>query len=52
MALILSIDTALEQASVCISEDAHALCVKKNDRQMDHAAWIHVAIRQMMEEAE
>lgn len=52
MALILSIDTALEQASVCISEDAHVLCVKKNDRQMDHAAWIHVAIRQMMEEAE
>ena len=51
MALILSIDTALEQASVCISENAQVLAVKKNDRQMDHAAWIQAAIREMMNEA-
>jgi tRNA threonylcarbamoyladenosine biosynthesis protein TsaB len=47
MALILSIDTALEEASVCIAEDTHVLAVKKNNRQMDHAAWIQVAIREM-----
>jgi len=48
MALILSIDTSLEEASVCISDDNHVLALKKNNRQMDHAAWIQVAIRQML----
>ncbi len=52
MALILSIDTALEEASVCISEDAQVLAFKKNDRQMDHAAWIQVAIRELFVETE
>ena len=52
MALILSIDTALEEASVCISEDAQVLAVKKNDRQMDHAAWIQLAIRELLAETE
>lgn len=48
MALILSIDTALDEASVCIAEDKHVLAVKKNDRQMDHAAWIQTAISQIL----
>ena len=52
MALILSIDTALEEASVCISDDNRVLAVKKNNRQTDHAAWIQVAIRDMMAETE
>jgi tRNA threonylcarbamoyladenosine biosynthesis protein TsaB len=52
MALILSIDTALEEASVCIAEDGHVLAVKKNSRQMDHAAWIQMAIREMLVETE
>lgn len=47
MALILCIDTALEEASVCIAHDNHVLVVKKNSRQMDHAAWIQTAIREM-----
>jgi tRNA threonylcarbamoyladenosine biosynthesis protein TsaB len=51
MALILSIDTSLEEASVCIAEHNHVLAVKKNNRQMDHAAWVHVAIGQMLAEA-
>lgn len=50
MALILSIDTALEEASVCISEDAEVLAVKKNSTQTDHAAWIQVAIGQLFAE--
>jgi tRNA threonylcarbamoyladenosine biosynthesis protein TsaB len=48
MALILSIDTALDEASVCIAQDRHVLAAKKNNRQMDHAAWIQVAIREML----
>ena len=52
MALILSIDTALEEASVCISEDAQVLAVKKNNRQMDHAAWIQLAIRELFAQTE
>ena len=52
MALILSIDTALEEASVCIADDNHVLAVKKNNRQTDHAAWIQVAIREMLAETE
>jgi tRNA threonylcarbamoyladenosine biosynthesis protein TsaB len=52
MALILSIDTALEEASVCISEEHEVLAVKRNDRQSDHAAWIHVAIRQLFDETQ
>jgi tRNA threonylcarbamoyladenosine biosynthesis protein TsaB len=52
MALILSIDTALEEASVCIAEDNHVLAVKKNNRQMDHAAWIQVAIRKMLSDTD
>jgi len=52
MALILSIDTALDEAAVCIAEDIHVLAVKKNSRQLDHAAWIQVAIGQMMTETE
>src|SRR5690349_4893942 len=50
MALILCIDTALEEASVCIAQDNHVLAVKKNNRQMDHAAWIQTAIREMLVE--
>lgn len=50
MALIISIDTALEEASVCISEDASVLAVKKNSSQLDHAAWIQVAIRELLAE--
>jgi len=52
MALILSIDTALEEASVCLAEEGHVLAVKKNNRQMDHAAWIQKAISDMLAETD
>lgn len=52
MALILSIDTALDEASVCVAEDNVVLAVKKNDRQFDHAAWIHHAILDLFKETE
>lgn len=49
MAIILNIDTALEEASVCISDDANVLALEKNSRQQDHASWIHNTVRQMMQ---
>jgi tRNA threonylcarbamoyladenosine biosynthesis protein TsaB len=51
MALLLNIDTALEEASVCISEDDHVVAMEKNSRQQDHAAWIHNAIHRLLSES-
>lgn len=48
MGFILNIDTAVETASVCLSEGATAVAVKVNPAQKDSAAWIHTAIRQLM----
>lgn len=52
MALILCIDTSLEEASVSIAEGPRVLAVKKNNQQSDHAAWIQTAIRDMLTETE
>ena len=51
MTLVLNIDSSSETASVCLSKDGAALLLKKNELQNDHAAWMHVAIKQMMDEA-
>ena len=48
MSLILNIDTALENASVCLAEDGEAIDLVTNPSQKDHAAWIHVAIEKMI----
>lgn len=50
MAKILHIDTALELASVCLSEDDKMLSLKKNELLKTHASWIHPAIQKMMSE--
>jgi len=49
MALILNIDTAVEAASVCLAKDGGVLSVLKNDKQKDHASWLHVAIKEIFE---
>jgi tRNA threonylcarbamoyladenosine biosynthesis protein TsaB len=49
MALILHIDTATERASVSIAGDGNLLQERVNNRAMDHAAWIHTAIREMID---
>jgi tRNA threonylcarbamoyladenosine biosynthesis protein TsaB len=49
MGLILSIDTGTEQAGICLARDEHTLGILKNDDQKYHAAWLHPAIRQLME---
>jgi tRNA threonylcarbamoyladenosine biosynthesis protein TsaB len=50
MPLILCIDTAMENAAVCLSSNDHVLTTQTNNRQMDHAAWVHTAIAQMLKE--
>ncbi|RYZ44589.1 MAG: tRNA (adenosine(37)-N6)-threonylcarbamoyltransferase complex dimerization subunit type 1 TsaB, partial [Sphingobacteriales bacterium] len=51
MPLILSIDTSLEEASICIAEGERVIDMKKNLRQTDHAAWIQTAIGDTLRDA-
>jgi tRNA threonylcarbamoyladenosine biosynthesis protein TsaB len=51
MAILLSIDTAMETAGVCVSDDAAILSLRTNSKQMDHASWMHRAIGEALEEA-
>lgn len=50
MSLILYIDTAVQTASVCLADGEDVLSLKVNPYQKDHAAWLHPAIAQVMEE--
>jgi len=49
MTLILNIDTAVDTASVCLAKDGKILSLEKNERQKDHAAWLHLAIKEIFE---
>ena len=48
MALILNIDTALETGSVTLALDGEVLERLVNNDQKDHAAWLHLAIRDLI----
>src|SRR5436305_1127073 len=50
MSLILSIDTATALGSVALAREGNLLAVKTSDQQKDHAAWAHVAIRELVEQ--
>ena len=47
MNLILNIDTALVNASVCLADEGTPLAMLKNNNQKDHAAWLHQAIEEL-----
>lgn len=49
MALILNIDTAIETASVSLAKEGRELSIVKNEKQKDHAAWLHLAIKEIFE---
>ena len=49
MALILNIDTAVETASISLAKDGKELSIVKNEKQKDHAAWLHPAIKEIFE---
>lgn len=51
MGLILQIDTATDQASVSLALTGIVLQERFNNRAMDHAAWIHSAIQEMLSAA-
>lgn len=51
MSYILNIDTAVTTASVCLAQDEQAIGLKTNPSQKDHAAWLHIAIRDLVQEA-
>jgi len=49
MALLLNIDTSGDAASVCLSENSKELLLEINDKQRDHAAWLHPTIEKIIE---
>src|SRR5215204_3655132 len=51
MSLLLHIDTAVENASVCISKNGVLIGIAEHKNQKDHAAWIQPAIQLLMKEA-
>lgn len=48
MAIILNIDSATEQASICIAKDGKAIATMVNRDQKDHAGWIQEAIAELL----
>jgi tRNA threonylcarbamoyladenosine biosynthesis protein TsaB len=48
MSLMLNIDTALEVASLCISQEGKPLGFASNAEQKDHSRWLHPAIRELL----
>jgi tRNA threonylcarbamoyladenosine biosynthesis protein TsaB len=50
MSLILNIDTSVETASVCLAQDGNPIQTARNDKQKDHASWLHAAIAGLLEE--
>jgi tRNA threonylcarbamoyladenosine biosynthesis protein TsaB len=48
---ILNIDTAVATASICLAHNEQSLAFKINPSQKDHAAWLHIAIKDLVEEA-
>jgi tRNA threonylcarbamoyladenosine biosynthesis protein TsaB len=51
MALILNIDTATEEAGICLAEDGEAIAMAVNPDQRDHASWLHAAVEKIMNDA-
>lgn len=49
MAILLNIDTALDVASICLSDNERSLALAVNENQKDHAAWLHPAIRNILD---
>lgn len=50
MSYLLNIDTATEQAGVCLSHDDHVLAQLTNPDQKNHAAFLQPAIQQLVQQ--
>ncbi len=51
MSLILNIDTSLDIASVCLSNEEQVLQFAVNEDQKDHASWLHITVAALLEKA-
>ncbi len=51
MSLFLNIDTSTENASICLAENDTPLSLLSNHSQRDHAAWLHPAIQEALQNA-
>jgi tRNA threonylcarbamoyladenosine biosynthesis protein TsaB len=51
MALLLNMDTSTKRAGVCLSQDGKLLTMLENFEQKEHAAWLHVAVQELMANA-
>lgn len=47
---ILNIDTAIQSASVCLAANDEAVGITVNPSPKDQAAWLHIAIQQLLQE--
>jgi len=50
MSLVLNIDTALDTASVCLSENGNLLRLSRSENQKDHASWLHTEIAVLLQQ--
>lgn len=48
MSIILNIDTAVQTSSICLAENDQPFSVKVNLSQKESAAWLHVAINEII----
>ncbi len=51
MHVILNIDTATEQGIVAVSSGSMVKAARTNSSQRDHAAWVHAAMEEVLQEA-
>jgi tRNA threonylcarbamoyladenosine biosynthesis protein TsaB len=49
--VILNIDTATEDAGVCITVGGEAIATELNSDQKDHASWVQVALKNLLEKS-
>lgn len=50
MSIILNIDTAVQTSSICLAKNDRPPALKINPSQKDSAAWLHVAIQELLYE--
>ena len=48
MNLILNIDTAFDEAGICLAENGKILYKENNAQFKDHATWLHPAIASLL----
>src|SRR6185295_3596443 len=51
MAILLNIDTAVETASVCLSDNNEVIGLLVNENKRDHASWLHTAIQKVVNDS-